>query len=211
MSLLPCLDHIKGTGNYGSQCSSRVAQHYSSPGVRVPVSIVSVHLYKYFTRSEEDHIEGDITIQSWGEPKVQSSQTSFPDDSCECLLPDVSKHHGSLWWTTCTRHKSEMFSSNNNNKHLPMIVVAAPAAAPAASHFKIPGSSKFRSMNLPTMIQPCILKAFSGMMPNVRDTRPEQENIDHSSSDGDGRKWLGQELTTLPKTIRIGNKPTNCQ
>ena len=54
----------------------------------------------------------------------------------------------------------------------PMMVVAAPAAAPAMSHLLMVGSSKRDSMNRPTMIQPCILKAFSGMIPNVRDTRP---------------------------------------
>ena len=55
-----------------------------------------------------------------------------------------------------------------------MILVAAPAADPATSHLAKVGSSKFLSMNLPTMIQHCILKAFSGIIPNVRDTTPTE-------------------------------------
>ncbi len=61
-----------------------------------------------------------------------------------------------------------------------MMVVAAPAAAPATSHLLMVGCSKCDSMYRPTMIHPCILNAFSGIIPNVRDTTPakgEREKV----------------------------------
>ena len=54
----------------------------------------------------------------------------------------------------------------------PMSVVAAPAAAPATIHLLYVGCSKFLSIRRPTMIHPCIFRAFSGMIPIVRLTRP---------------------------------------
>ena len=68
----------------------------------------------------------------------------------------------------------------------PITVVAAPAAAPATSHLLIVGSSNFDSMNRPTMIQPCILKAFSGIMPNVREITPTQGiKMEYDMKDGE--------------------------
>jgi len=63
--------------------------------------------------------------------------------------------------------------------YTPMMVVAAPAAEPATSHLVMVCSSKFLSMNRPTIIQLCILKAFSGMIPKVREITPAEHYHDN--------------------------------
>ena len=64
----------------------------------------------------------------------------------------------------------------------PMMVVAAPAADPANIHFKMVGRSNI-SVYHPTIFHPCILKAFSGIIPIVRGTSPEE---------GRGRRQRGR-------------------
>ena len=94
-----------------------------------------------------------------------------------CVRETVLKFMDDYFWTVQHRCKFRIGGKHTSIQMCsPIIVVAAPAAAPATIHLLIVGSSNLDSMKRPTIIHPCILKAFSGMIPNVRDTTPVYEH-----------------------------------
>ncbi len=85
-----------------------------------------------------------------------------------------------------------------------MIVVAAPAADPATIHLEMVGLSMCLSIHRPTMIQLCILNAFSGMMPNVRDTTPGRR--ERGREEGGKEVGRGREDGGKKEGIRKGGR-----
>lgn len=55
-----------------------------------------VQSHKALSGGEEDHVEGNVSVQCGGESKVETSQSSLLYDCCEGLFAYVGQHHSSF-------------------------------------------------------------------------------------------------------------------